>query len=178
MVGWLSMQVNIAWPAPCKRDQVIPCFTLKYIRLESRKLRIQWENTTSESALDETKTPYSLSHIRLKSKQSLEIWDHLSFHLLALGCFSFEMEKCGRTVFVWKQHFYANVVFKQTWIYPFIAKAWYWCNQRHLGDKMQSPENETNKWNKSSRKTAVHEAMKNCLNYCFWITQPPFHNRA
>ena len=111
MAGWLSMQVNIAWLAPCKRDQVIPCFTLKYIRLESRKLRIQWENTTSESALDETKTPYSLSHIRLKSKQSLGIWDHLSFHLLALGCFSFEMEKYGRTVFAWKQHLYVNVVF-------------------------------------------------------------------
>ena len=120
MAGWLSMQVNTAWPAPCKRDHVLH---LKYIMVESRKLQIQWGNTTSESALDETKTPYSLSNIRLKSKQSLEIWDHLSSHLLALGCFSFEMEKYGRTVFAWKQHLYVNVVFKQTWIYPFIAKS-------------------------------------------------------
>ena len=134
--------------------------------LMRRKLHIQWENTTSESDLDETKTPYSLSHIRLKSKQSLEIWDNLSSHLLALGCFSFEMEKYGRTVFVWKQHLYVNVVFKQTWIHPFIAKACYWCNHRYLGDKIQSPENEKNKWNNWSWKTDVHEAMKYCYKIC------------
>ena len=47
----------------------------------------------------------------------------MSFHLLALGCFSFEMGKHGRTVFLWKQHLYVNVVFKQTWINSFIAKS-------------------------------------------------------
>ena len=118
-----------------------------------------WDNTTSESALDETKTPYSLSHIRLKSKQSLEIWDNLSSHLLALGCFSFEMEKYGRTVFVWKQHLYVNVVFKQTWIYPFIAKSLLLVQPTPFG--RQNPI--TRKWEEQMKQLIVE-------NWCSWRT--------
>ena len=168
MAGWLSMQVNTAWPAPCKRDQVIPCFILKCIILYSGKLHIQWENTISENALDETKTPYSMRKYNIREwswwdeNSILEIWDNLSSHLLALGCFSFEMKKYERTVFVWKQHLYVNVVLKQTWIYPFIAKSLLLVQPTPFGRQNAI----TRKWNNWSWKTAVHEAMKYYYKIC------------
>ena len=146
---------------------------------------IQWGNTTSESALDETKIPYSMRKLNIRewswwdensifiephqTQKQAVIRDLRSFVFSSSGFGMFFLwnekvrENCVRlkTTFICKCCFETNMD-----IYPFIAKACYWCNHRYLGDKIQSPGNEKNKWNNWSWKTDVHEAMKYCYKIC------------